>query len=220
MLSKVLRIVGGILLLPVCVGYAFSFYQHLIAIRRVNEAEVVLLLGITAYLAFHVLVGPPSRAYVLGHELTHAGATWVSGGEVKGFKAGAKKGSVLTSKITGFIALAPYLLPVYAILWSLAYAAAGLFWDVRPWIYWFLFGLGVSLAFHLVFTVEALKQKQGDLEVVGPWVSLALIFWFNLTLVVGVMSLILPEVSFGSYLAYGLRESGEVYRRIFTQLFR
>lgn len=220
MISKAIRLLGGILLIPVCIGYSFSFYQHLLSIRRVSEAEVVLLLGITAYLAFHVLIGSPSRAYVFGHELTHATAAWVSGGEVKGFKAGAKKGSVAVNKITSFIALAPYLLPVYAILLTIAYGVAGLFWDMRPWVYGFLFGLGICLAFHMVFTVEALKQKQSDLEIAGPWISLALIFWANLTLVLGVMSLIVPEVKFLSYLGDGLRETGELYRRIFIQLFR
>ena len=219
MIGKAIRLTAGVLALPFCVGYSFSFYAHLLAARHVGGPETALLLGITAYLAFHVLLGAPTRAYVFGHELTHATATWMSGGQVKGMKVGAKKGSVATTKITAFTALAPYLLPVYGILVALAYGIAGLFTDVRPWIHWFFFGLGAALAFHLVFTVEALKQKQSDLDVLGPILSLAVIFWANVTLVVGVMSLIVSEVRFWDYLTDGLHHSVELYVALYRQLF-
>lgn len=220
MIGKAIRLAAGVLILPVCVGYSFSFYEHLLAARQVQGPETAILLGITAYLAFHVFLGAPTRAYVFGHELTHATATWVSGGQVKGMKVGAKKGSVTTNKITAFTALAPYLIPVYGILVALAYGIAGLFTDVRPWIHWFFFGLGAALAFHLVFTVEALKQKQSDLEVLGPVLSLAVIFWANVTLVVGVMGLIVPEVRFWDYLTGGFHRSGDLYMALYRQFIR
>ena len=219
MLSKALRLCLGILFLPVCIGYSMAFYEHLLQVRQIGEPEIALLLGITAYLAFHVLVGAPARAYVFGHELTHAAATWVSGGQVKGFKAGAQKGSVQVNRLTAFIALAPYLIPVYAILWTLLYAAVGFFVDLKPWARWFFFGLGVALAFHLAFTVEALKQKQSDLEVAGPVLSLGIICWANVTLVLGVMSLMVAEVQFWAYLKDGARHTADLYRAVFTQLF-
>ena len=219
MLYKIFWLCIGILFLPVCVGYSSAFYEHLIQVRKIGEPEIALLLGITAYLAYHVLIGAPTRAYVFGHELTHATATWISGGQVKGFKAGTKKGSILVDRLTAFIALAPYLIPVYAILWSLIFSAVGLFVDLKPWARWFFFGLGAALAFHLVFTVEALKQKQSDLEVVGPILSVGMIYWANVTLVLGVMSLMVMEVHFWAYLKDGAHHSVDLYRSIFTQLF-
>lgn len=220
MIAKAIRWLLGVLALPVCVGYSLSFYDHLLGARRIGGPEISLLLGITAYLAFHLLLGAPTRAYVLGHELTHATAAWISGGQVKGMKVGAKKGSVITNKITAFIALAPYLIPVYAILVALAYGITGLFTDVRPWIQGFFFGLGAALAFHLVFTVEALKQKQSDLEVLGPLLSLAVIFWANVTLVLGVMNLVVPEIQFSAYLADGFSRSRDLYVTLYRQFFR
>ncbi len=219
MLAKLTRLLAGILFLPVCVGYSISFYEHLLAVRRVSEPEIWLLLGITAYLAFHVLVGVPSRAYVLGHELTHATAAWVSGGEVKGMKVGAKKGAVTVNRLTAFIALAPYLIPIYAILWAILYAVVGFFVDLNPWVHWFFFGLGATLAFHLVFTVEAVKQKQPDLETIGPLLSLGAIYLANITLVIGVMSLMTPELRFLAYVGDGARQTAGLYGSIFTQLF-
>ncbi len=220
MLARILRGCFGLLLIPLCAGYSFAFYEQLMLPRRIGQPEVALLLGITSYLALHVLFGAPNRAYVFGHELTHAAAAWISGGQVKGFKAGANKGSVVTNKVTGFIALAPYMIPVYSVLVALIYGAAGLFWDVRPYLSWFLFGLGATLALHLVFTVEALKQKQSDLDVLGPILSVGLIYWANITCVIGILSLVVSEVRFGGYMAGGWQAGLDLYRGIYTQIFR
>ena len=217
--GKIFRLVLGVLFIPVVIGYGYSFAEQMMAIRHVREPEAAFLLGVTAYLAFHVLILVPTRAYVFGHELMHAGAAWFSGGKVKGFKAGSKKGSVKTDKVTHFIALAPYLVPVYAILWAFLYGLAGLFWKIGYWSRWFFFGLGVALTFHLVFTVIALKEKQSDLEITGPVLALGLIAWANVTLVAGVISLMIPEVRFLSYLVDGFRQTHAVYQAIFTQLF-
>ncbi len=219
MLAKAFRLIAGVLLIPADLGFMISFYEQLIRIRQIATPEIVFLLGITGYLAFHVLIAPPTRAYVFGHELTHAATAWVSGEAVKDFQTGAKKGSVVVSQVTALIALAPYLVPVYAVLWALLYGVAGLFWNVKPWAGWFFFGLGAALMFHLVFTVTALKEKQSDLQVLGPILSLVLIVFGNVTLVIGVLGLIVPEVGFLAYLRVGLQHTGEIYRLLYAQLF-
>lgn len=218
-MAKAIRLGLGILFIPVAIGYSIAFYEQLLAIRKVGTPELSLLFGITGYLAFHALVTRPERAYVFGHELMHALATWVSGGKIKGFKVGSKGGSVTTDRISWLIALAPYLVPVYSVLWALGFGVAILVWNVRPLAEWFFFGLGATLAFHLVFTVHVLKEKQSDLDRVGPLLGLGLIFWTNVTLVVGVISWLVPEVRFWPYLAGGFEQTRNLYAAIFTQLF-
>jgi len=68
--------------------------------------------------------------------------------------------------------------------------------------------------------VEALKQKQTDLDVLGPVLSLGIIYFANISFVIGIMSLVAPEVHFWNYLTSGWHGSLDLYRRIFTQLFR
>lgn len=220
MLSKAIRWTLGIGFTPTVIGFSIAFTDQITAIRKVQTPEIFFLLGVTAYLAFHVLVTAPTRAYVLGHELMHASAAWLSGGKVQGFHVGSKSGSVLTNRITSVIALAPYLVPIYAVLWALLYGVAGLFWETSRWAPWFFFGLGVTLVFHFVFTINALKQKQSDLDGVGPLLGLGLILWTNLTLVIGVMSLVVPEIHLGLYFMAGLDKSQQIYHAIFAQLFR
>ncbi len=218
MLAKALRWVLGVALLPVDAAYSAAFTEALLGIRRVGAAQTYFLLGITGYLAFHALVTVPSRAYVLGHELTHAAAAWVSGGKVTSMKVGSKRGSVTTNRLTALVALAPYLVPVYSILWAVGFGIVGMFQDTSRWTPAFFFGLGATLTFHLVFTVSALKQKQSDLETVGPLLGLGLIFLCNLVLVMGAISLVTPQVRFGSFLLDGLHRSRALYQQIISQL--
>ncbi len=219
MLGKLIRLLLGLALIPLAIGYSVAFYGLLVGLKQVRGPELSILLGITAYLAFHALVGSPTRIYVFGHELMHALATWISGGAVKGFQAGEKSGAVQTDRISGFIALAPYLVPIYTVLWALLFGAAKLFWDISPWITWFFLGLGFTLALHLVFTVNVLKQKQTDLEVAGPLLSLGIIYWVNLALAVAVMALVIPEIHFVRYLQEGFRQAVWVCSAVFNQLF-
>ncbi len=219
MILRLLRLSFGILLLPVVFGYAVAFYEQLVAIHEVKDPHLALLFGMTSYLGFHLLIMAPTRLYIFGHELMHTIATWISGGKVKGFKVGKKKGSVKTDRVNPVIALAPYVVPVYSILLGLLYGIAGFFWDTSPWTWWFLFVLGLTLTFHLVFTIVVLREEQTDLHVVGPLLSLVLIVWFNMTLVIGAVSLVIPEVHFGSYLMKGFDQTQAVYQEIFYQLF-
>lgn len=208
MLAQALRLLAGVLLIPACVGYSSAFYGQLAATRQAGDPALAILLGITAYLAYHVLVSPPSRMYALGHEITQATSSWVTGGEAKA-----------AAKAPGLLALARFLVPVWAVLWALVFGAAGFFWKTAGWMPAFFFGLGAALALHLVFTVEALKQKQSDLASWGPVFSLAVILWACLAWVIGILALAVPDVHFGGYLADGFRRSRDLYAGIFTQLF-
>lgn len=206
------------LLIPVVIGYGTAFYEQLLNVRQIREPELSLLLGIASYLAFHALVGVPTRVYVFGHELMHAVATWISGGRVRAFKVGSRKGSVTADRLTALAALFPYLVPVYSVLWAALYGLARLW--VRELVWDFLFfGLGVTLTFHLVFTVNTLKQQQTDLEMTGPLLALDLIVWGNMTLVVLVMALAIPEVRLAPYLAGGFQHTFVLFQGIFHQLF-
>ena len=208
MFAKALRLIAGILLIPVCIGYSSAFYAQLAAVGQVGDPALAILMGITAYLAYHVLVSPPARMYAMGHEITQATTSWVSGGEAK---AGKKR--------SGFLATARFLVPVWAVLWALAFGAAGFFWKTAGWMGAFFFGLGVALALHLVFTVDTLKQKQSELESWGPVLSLAMVFWAGLAWIVGILAITVPEIRFGGYLTDGFQRSRDLYQAIFSQLF-
>lgn len=135
------------------------------------------------------------RLYVLGHELSHALAAWSMGGKVYGFKIGKDGGHVDLSHSNPLIALAPYCLPIYTVALVGSYRI--LLWlrpDLdHPSAYFFLMGL--SLAFHLIFTFDCLwDQKQPDLAAGGGVVfSLSIIGIANAAVVLLLMKTLFPR---------------------------
>lgn len=135
------------------------------------------------------------RAYVFGHELTHALAAWAVGAEVHAFHVGEHGGHVDLSRSSAFIALAPYCVPIYTLLVIAGYRV--LVW-LRPGAGsdgLFLGLLGLSLAFHVLLTFESLvDHDQPDLTAAGGVVfSLALIALVNGLLVLLLLKLLFPR---------------------------
>lgn len=219
MLTRWLGILIAIGLFPALVGYTGAFVAFLAAIRIVTAAQLAFLIGTTVYLAWHTMVAKPTRAYVFGHELMHAVATWAFGGQVKAFKVSAKGGSVSATKTNLWIAIAPYLIPAYSVLAALLYVIAGWFWNVQAHALWFYGVLGGTLAFHFAFTAEFVKTRQPDLIESGRVLSLTLIYWVNLAVVALGMALVTPPMRFRDYLVDGYLRSASVYAAIVRQLF-
>lgn len=220
--SSRLRRWAGVLLAialwPALAGYTAALIGFLASVRVITGAHLAFLVGMTAYLAWHTMVGRPLKLYLFGHELMHAVAAWLSGGQVKAFKVTGRGGSVTATKSGFFIALAPYLIPVYSVLAALAYVVLGWFWEVELYAPWFYGALGASLAFHFAFTAEFVKTRQPDLVASGRLLSLTTIYWVNLAVVALAVSIITPRLQVWDYLADGSLRSAGLYRAAAQQL--
>lgn len=154
------------------------------------------------------------RAYVFGHELTHALAAWSVGAKVLGFKAGDSGGHVDLSRSNAFIALAPYCAPIYAVpvvlgyrLWLAARPAGG-----GEGI--FLGLMGLVLAFHMTQTFDCLwDNRQPDLSAAGGAVfSLSAIAFANGLVVLGLLKALFPgAVAFSASLRWAARWSWDFW---------
>jgi hypothetical protein len=195
------RVLVALLLLPVCYGVARSLWSIAQGFQQVPEGSFYFFLGFGLYLVFQWVFFKPMRTYVFGHELTHAMAAWLTGGEVHHFKVGKKGGSVTVTKPNLFVALAPYMVPLYSFVAMLIYFAVNCFYNLAPYWNIFLGVLGATLSFHAALTFFALKQDQPDLRSGGKFLSGVLIFLgnsFALMLLLGVM---FPQtVSWGVFL--------------------
>lgn len=219
MLKRFLGLLLVLAALPALAGYTLAFIAWLAEIPAVTAAQMAFLVGVSAYLGWHTMVGKPLRLYVFGHELMHAVALWLSGGQVKAFKVSKKGGHVTGTKTNVFIALAPYLIPVYAVVVTLLYVVLGWFLDVQTYRLWWYGALGAALAFHLVFTVEFVKTKQPDLLENGRLLSLAVIYWVNLLCVALAVAVVSPPMQVGRYLTDGAWRAAELYTALARQLF-
>jgi hypothetical protein len=151
----------------------------------------------------------PLRAYVFGHELTHAIWVWLMGGRVKDFKVRRDGGYILTDTHNFWIALAPYFYPIYSIAVVVLYGAVSIFYNLADsshfsllWVtplQWLFLALGVTWAFHMSFTCWMIPKGQSDLTQYGTFFSLVVIYGVNLALLASLLILAAPEITLDSF---------------------
>src|ERR1700733_1453965 len=162
----------GLILWPTAAGALGAAVWTLTRLAVQPRLAVTFLAGFFGYAVLHFFYFRlrSAKVYVLGHEMTHALAAWMSGARVLGFSVGSKGGHVNVSHSNTWIALAPYMVPLYAISVLAAYRLL-LWWAPHPVFsthnahQGFLFAMGVALSFHFVETIEALwVRHQPDLD--------------------------------------------------------
>lgn len=221
MLKKVIKTVIGMLLLPLVASFSIAFYEQFGSIDIfLTRGQQYFLRGIVAYCLVQLFLFKPVFLYVMGHEAVHVLATWLCLGKVTSFKVTSGGGSVSTSKSNLFISLSPYFVPIYALLLIVVYYLINnvIFSGIFAPAY-FMFLLGMTLAFHIVMTVDTLKTRQPDLVKAGHLTSAILIYVINITLVAGTLGLLFDGFSFRYFLNNTFYLSIIVYQNIFDQLF-
>lgn len=162
--------------------------------KNVPEGSFFFIAGVLCYFAFQWAFFRPIRTYVFGHELSHAVAAWMSGAKVRHFHVSKKGGSVHVSKTNTFIALAPYILPIYALVIMGAYFAVCYFYPQgRQYWHVFLWALGAAMGFHMALTGYALRIDQPDLKAAGKFLSGVLIYMGNAGVIIFVLGVLFPK---------------------------
>lgn len=219
MVLRIIKVLIGILLLPVTVAVTLAFSGQLSQIQEFQGLAGYFLKGVIIYLITHLILYKPSYFYVLGHEIAHALATLVCGGRVSSFSVSGRGGGVLTTKSNFFIALFPYFFPTYTIFFWLVYLLLSVFRDVSAYVPHFLFLVGFSLTLHLVMTIDALKVKQSDIFKTGYLFSVSLIYVLNIFLVSFILSLVFKDFIFSAFFHSTLDQAGNIYYAIYEYLF-
>lgn len=132
--------------------------------------------------------------YIVGHEMTHWLAAKLTGCPTGRIQLGLRKGFVEVQGGGGFVSLAPYVFPFYAVLWGGMVAFLSLLpLDYPAWARPAALALlGGAWAYHLVLTVYALRMGQSDLEFWGKIPSLAFILAGNLLFLFVLLALASP----------------------------
>ncbi|MCC6355262.1 MAG: hypothetical protein IT577_15325 [Verrucomicrobiae bacterium] len=145
-----------------------------------NPLLLSFLGGAVAWWVCFVAGVKPMRAYLLGHELTHAIWAWAFGGRVTALKVGPQGGYVRTDRVNFWISLAPYFFPLYGVLAAWLWWLAGFWVDLDGHLWVLLAVLGLAWGFHVSFTVMMLGRFQPDIAGEGWLFSLSLIYLLNL----------------------------------------
>jgi hypothetical protein len=219
MAIRIIKVLVGILLLPIIIATSRGFGEQLSLIENFEGLTRYFLNGVIIYLIIHLVLYKPNYFYVLGHEIAHALATFICGGRVNSFRVSPRGGGILTTKSNFFIALFPYFFPTYTLFFWLIYFLFSLFRDCSAYVPHFLFLIGFSLTFHLVMTVDTLKVKQSDILKTGYLFSVSLIYVLNILLLSLVLGIVFKDFSFSAFFKSTIEQSGNIYYAIYEYLF-
>lgn len=201
----------AILLLPACWGAVRALGRVVSVSGQADTVWVALLGGAACWWAVYLMLPRPMWVYVFGHELTHALSTWLCGGSVSRFKVTSDGGHVVVSKTNFLIALAPYFVPLYAILVVLAFWVINALgsWRVQP--VWFHLILGAAYGFHLTLTWNILQTRQTDITSQGYIFSAVIIFLGNVLVLLAGIPLLTQRVSVLTAIAWWVADSVTVF---------
>ncbi len=182
MFGKFLKLVIGLALLPLVAGELWTLVDLARAALPAGQWSQAWFLsmgaGFVTWLVVFFFMPKTMWLYVLGHEFTHAIAAMLAGGKISSFQVTDKGGHVVTDKVNWWITLAPYFVPIYALIWSALWLSIDFWHPLKPYQPIFYFGLGVLWCFHLTFTTSMMHLRQTDLTsqgVIFSWVIIALI---------------------------------------------
>jgi len=177
----------GVALLPMCWGVVRAFCDSVVAAAGesggITAESIALLGGMLAFALCWMSVPHPVKTYVLGHELTHAIWGLLFGAVPSRLRISESGGSVNLTKSNMLITLAPYFFPFYTFVVVVAAIVTYAFVRPLPWLPLWMFMVGFTWAFHVLFTIETLSQRQPDVKLYGRVFSWVFIFLANVALV-------------------------------------
>ncbi|MBO4708221.1 MAG: hypothetical protein J5727_00425 [Kiritimatiellae bacterium] len=195
-MANFLRMILGVALLPMCWGVVRTFADSVMVSAGdsggVTAEAIALLGGMVAFALCWMSVSHPVKTYVLGHELTHAIWGLLFGAVPSKLRVSASGGSVNLTKSNMLITLAPYFFPFYTFVVVVAALVTSAFVRPLPWLPLWMFMVGFTWAFHVLFTLETLAQRQPDVKLYGRVFSWTFIFLANVALVLVFLASVTP----------------------------
>src|SRR5512143_190265 len=208
MAKRFAKIVLGLALVPVCLGFTRQLAATVFSVAYKPDAPYVFLAGGLAYLVVHLLFKKPIFTYVIGHELTHALFAMLFGGSVKSLQAGERGGRVTVTKSNFVITLAPYFFPLYTVIAMACYGAARAWGAGAAATNTIIFISGAAFSFHLALTFMFLLADQTDIIEQGAVFSYPLIYLFNVVFAALLVHVYLAEnMDYVAFVAGGFMDS-------------
>ena len=195
-MANFLRLLLGLALLPMCWGVSRAFFDSIVLAAGttgwMGPEALSLLGGIAAFALAWFALSHPVRMYVLGHELTHALWGLLFGARPSDVRVSASGGSVKLTKSNMLITLAPYFFPFYTFIVIVVALVTYAFFKPLPYLPLWLFLVGFTWSFHVLFTLETLGQRQPDVKLYGRIFSWTFIFLVNVGIVLVWLALMTP----------------------------
>jgi hypothetical protein len=223
MAARFLKFLIALVLLPLVAGEILALIDLAWLSAPAGEWReawfVSLCAGFLTWFIIFFLLPRTMWLYVLGHEFTHALAAMLAGGKVSAFRVSSRGGHVMTDRVNWWIALSPYFIPIYALIWMGLWVTVDFYHPLKPWQPILYFGIGLFWSFHLTFTASMIHRRQTDLSGEGYIFSGVVILMVNLAAVLLLLSFLTHDGLVGAIRLLGGRVE-QAYGWTFLEISR
>lgn len=191
----VIKFVLGIMFLPLVFSTVSSFLNEFSSINK--DLQGIFWNGVICFLAVYLFIWEPTVIYNKGHKLL----------------------GIVFSFFKPMVSVAPFLLPIYTIVFLFIYGLLSL-WIRSGWlIEYTLFLVGFATILHLTFSAKTIRTKKGDFLKGNYIFGFSFILILNLALLAFGFSLIFKEFSFVNFCNVSFDIAKSIFRTVFKQLF-
>jgi len=194
-LFGIVKFILAIILLPLVYSSVVSFINEFTQIDR--GLQQIFYNGIISFLVIYLFIWEPAVIYNKGHKLLE----------------------IMFSFFKPMVNVAPFLLPIYTILFFMIYGLLALGVKSAWLITYTLFLIGFSSILHLTFSAKTIRSKKGDFLKANYIFGFSFIFILNLVLLALGFSLIFNEFSFVNFCNISLTIFRNIFLTAFKQLF-
>ena len=191
----IIKFILGVFLLPFVFSTTVSFLNEFGLVNR--SLQVIFWSGVISFLVVYLFIWEPLLIYNKGHKLLE----------------------IMFSFFKPMVNVAPFLLPIYTILFFIIYGLLSLVIKPSWLIEYTLFLIGFSAILHLVFSAKNIRTKKGDFLKGNYIFGFSFIFILNLSLLALGFSLMFKEFSFVNFCNISFTIASNIFYAVFKQLF-
>jgi len=190
-LFGIIKFIIAIIMLPLVYSTTVAFINEFGQLDR--YLTQLFFNGIISFLAIYLFIWEPAEVYNRGHKLLE----------------------FMFSFFKPMVNVAPFLLPIYTILFFLVYGLFALWVDAEWLIQYTMFLIGFSSILHLTFAAKTIRGKKGDFLKANYIFGFSFIYILNLFLLSLGFSLVFENFSLVNF----CNVSGGVFKDIFLAVF-
>lgn len=218
-ITKVLFVILALILIPLLTILIINLKVLFEGYDIFNPEIMFIIIGFIGYLGFFIMAGPPKKTYVLQHELTHAIGALISGVRIKEFRISKGTGYIKTERVNVFIALLPYVFPLYCFLIVFLFYILSILMSLGKIEYIFYFLIGLSLSFHTSATFYYLLIDQPDLRRYGIFSSTILILIWYVIVISMLLYLLIPQINIKGFYEKSFDDYFMFYKYLIYKIF-
>lgn len=191
----VTKFILGILLLPLVYAVSVSFFKELGFVDK--ALQDYFWSGVISLVIVHLLIWEPAIIYAKGHKILE----------------------VVFSYFKPLVRVAPYLLPIYAIVLFTLYTILSNIIKSPDLLNYFVFLFGLSISLHLIFSAKTLRSKKDDFLKGNYIFGFSFVYIINIMILAFFLNLILDKFSFVNFSNQSFQITKGVIKVAFKQLF-